>query len=230
MDIKFLGTGGVFDYELGNSAALVSCNSTTFLVDCGPLVYPLLARRHLVGSVDFVLLTHLHGDHVGGLFQFILHTNSQLQENHKTVIAFPTVGFKAEIESFLRIWFPILEKYVEFCPLEQLAGVGALDTTGTHIPGITTFAYYFFEESSLIYFSGDTGDPSIAANFVAGRHEQRIVIYHEMHHLKGSAHTYYLDLMDTLGDRVVYGYHCNGGKIPPENTIPLVERRPELLI
>ena len=80
-----------------------------------------------------------------------------------------------------------------------------------------------------MYYSGDVGDVSIAAGFLADRRESEITVFHEMHHLTGSAHTHYSDVMAHLADYQVYGYHCNPDKLPDDNNVPLVARTPRFL-
>ncbi len=229
MNIKFLGTGGVFDYELGSSSAIVKTANCQILIDCGPLVYPLMAKSGCISEISHILLTHLHGDHVGSLFQLILDMNLRSEPGRKSTIVYPSHAFLQEIEAFLTFWFPQPRDVVEFVPLSQIDGVGALDTTNKHIVGITSFAYYFTDGSSLIYFSGDVGDVTVAADFLRDRKETNVTVFHEIHHLKGSAHTHYRDVMNQLSDYKVFGYHCNPAKIPADNTIPLVANTPDLL-
>src|SRR5690242_19473252 len=51
-----------------HSAYLVQTPESTFLVDCGPTILQALKRLRLdPGCIDFVVLSHLHGDHFAGL-------------------------------------------------------------------------------------------------------------------------------------------------------------------
>lgn len=229
MDIKFLGTGGVFDESLGNSAALVHIGDRLILIDCGPLTYGLLVKHGTIKHITDILLTHLHGDHVGGLFQLILHMNGRLTPGRKATLLYPTEVFRRHVEGFLNYWFPQPLGLIEFSPISDVKGVGAVDTTDRHVVGLPSFAYFFKDGNSLLYFSGDVGDVSIAADFLASRQETDITVFHEMHHLTGSAHTHYRDIMAHLSGYRVYGYHCNPDELPSDNSVPLVAHTPRLL-
>jgi len=67
--VTVLGSGDA--YGSGgrlHSAYLVESPGATFLLDCGPTVLQGMKRAGRdPGVVDFVLVSHLHGDHFGGL-------------------------------------------------------------------------------------------------------------------------------------------------------------------
>ena len=67
--VTVLGSGDA--YGSGgrlHSAYLVESADATFLLDCGPTVLQGMKRAGRdPGAVDFVVLSHLHGDHFGGL-------------------------------------------------------------------------------------------------------------------------------------------------------------------
>jgi len=69
-----LGTGDAFG-STGrlHSAVVVRSDNVTALVDCGPCTLPALQRARIPpDEIDFILVTHLHGDHVGGVPMLLL--------------------------------------------------------------------------------------------------------------------------------------------------------------
>jgi len=75
--LTVLGSGDAFGAGgRGFSAYLVEAPGATFLVDCGPTVLQGLKRAGCPPErIDFVLLSHLHGDHFGGVpFLFMQYT------------------------------------------------------------------------------------------------------------------------------------------------------------
>ena len=69
MHVTVLGSGDAFGSGgRAHSAYLIEAPGTTFLLDCGPTVLQALKTLgHDPAIVDFVLLSHLHGDHFGGV-------------------------------------------------------------------------------------------------------------------------------------------------------------------
>lgn len=68
LNIQMIGTGNAFAKTYFNNNAIVSANGFRLLVDCG-ITAPYALHRLGVPLTDLnaVLITHVHGDHVGGL-------------------------------------------------------------------------------------------------------------------------------------------------------------------
>jgi ribonuclease BN (tRNA processing enzyme) len=69
IQVRFLGSGDAF----GSGGRLQTCiciktANSTFLVDCGASALIAMHRYGVVpNDIDMILLTHLHGDHFGGI-------------------------------------------------------------------------------------------------------------------------------------------------------------------
>ncbi|HEX2091045.1 MAG TPA: MBL fold metallo-hydrolase [Longimicrobiaceae bacterium] len=230
MEIVFVGTGGIFDLEFGNSSAIVTRRSRTFLIDCGPTVYPRLYSAGMADPIDYILVTHLHEDHVGSLSTLILHTNLRAREKRRATLLYPTEEFREDLTTLLRYCLGDPSEYVDFVPIEEAHGVGYVETTGLHSPDCRSFAYYFVDGSELIYFSGDVGDPGVAARFLESRREEDIRVFHELYYERKASHSHYSDVHEALGHYQVYGYHVDPRRVPADNRVPLVAHSPELVL
>ena len=51
-NIKFIGTAGIYDYELGNSAAIVRLGDKKILVDCGYTIFAGLCKKELIDEIE----------------------------------------------------------------------------------------------------------------------------------------------------------------------------------
>ncbi|MFD1176123.1 MBL fold metallo-hydrolase [Paenibacillus puldeungensis] len=66
--LQMLGTGGAFAKKYFNNNGLLCTEDFTLLIDCGitaPLALHQLGKP--LEKIDAILVTHIHGDHVGGL-------------------------------------------------------------------------------------------------------------------------------------------------------------------
>ena len=225
MQIRFLGTGGAFEPHKGTSAAIVHCNGKNILIDCGYTTFQTLKEKNLAKEVDYVLITHLHGDHIGGLPTYLAY--AEIMCGKKVQIIYPTELFRQAIESLLTLTFEI--KRAHFVPLSQVEGIGFLDTTGQHVAEMTSYAYHFIEGKELLYYSGDLGVIETTEAFLQTRTENTIRVFHDIGFKENPVHVYYKKAQEKLINYEVYGYHCDGANKPADCTLPLVEERSEFL-
>jgi ribonuclease BN (tRNA processing enzyme) len=81
MNITFYGVGSAFSTDLGNNAALLDFDGTNLLLDCGHTV-PHYLEKYLslkggVGAIENIFVTHMHGDHIGGLEEIAFRNKYQ---------------------------------------------------------------------------------------------------------------------------------------------------------
>jgi len=228
MQIKFIGTGGAFDFSKGNASAIVEVAGHTILVDCGFTTLSALAKHDIINNIDYILVTHLHGDHVGSLPTLLAYFEHRLQRTPPKIIV-PNKAFQHDLTTFLNLTQEL--KRAEFLPIEQFPNIGFVDTTGSHVPEMPTFGYYFTENDHLIYYSGDTGDVHRAKEFLTTRTESKVQVFHETTFMqKGTAHVYYDVLQTELADYEVYAYHIAKENKPADCTLNLVEEFPEFVL
>ena len=95
------GSGGRFQ-----TSFWVTDGSTRFLVDCGATVLQAMHRWSVDrGAVDAVLLSHLHGDHIGGLPFLILDSHFNVRRTRPLLVAGPP-GTRARLRDVMESLFP----------------------------------------------------------------------------------------------------------------------------
>lgn len=227
-NVKFVSTGGVFDYEIGNSSVIFYTGKGKVLMDCGYTVYPMLCEKSLVNEIDYILITHLHGDHVGSIHPLILHIANKCKK--KVRIIYPTESFLNQLINYLRIFLIDVEKYVEFIDINEFDDLGFINTTNFHVKGMESYAYYLQQEDTLVYFSGDLGDVDITKSFLSSVMYRNIIVFHEVSFINGNAHVYYKDLMKLAEKYKVFAYHCNHLLAPEDCELEFVAKHKEYCV
>ena len=66
--VQFLGSGSAFsDGGRANAAIHVTAPGVSLLLDCGGSALPAIKRHIDPATIDAIAVTHLHGDHFGGI-------------------------------------------------------------------------------------------------------------------------------------------------------------------
>lgn len=104
--IRFLGSGDAFSSGGRlQTCILVESNGYSCLIDCGASSLIALKRADVDPSaIDTVLISHLHGDHFGGLPFLILDGQFSGRSNHLRIAGPP--GLKARLTEAMEIFFP----------------------------------------------------------------------------------------------------------------------------
>ena len=91
MKIHVLGCGDAFGNGGRNqSSYLVDGGNGLFLLDCGPTALLAMKRAGFdPRALDAIILSHLHGDHFGGIPFFIIEYLYQQSRDHLLIVAGP---------------------------------------------------------------------------------------------------------------------------------------------
>jgi len=180
--LTVLGSGDPFGSGGRNqSGYLVQAGSCRMLLDCGVTTLVSLKRLRVdPASLDLVLLTHLHGDHVAGL-PFLYHDFQHLSRRTRTLQVAGPRGVKKRIETLYRVLFPpkrgrprrFRVDYVALPPSRSYlpagpAGPEILPFRVHHQGNRMNFGYRLRWKGRDLAYSGDTGWFSGLADRVKG--------------------------------------------------------------
>ena len=165
LTLKVIGCGDAFASGGRNhSCFFLKINRTGVLIDLGGSAFAGL-KQHSVdhGQVDYIIISHLHGDHYGGLPYFLLDAGVNKRTKPLTIVG--PKGLREKIYALLALLYPgtrVMEKlkirFVCFeasLPLEfpdfRLLALPVIHSNATDPHGIRIDA-----QQKVIAYSGDT--------------------------------------------------------------------------
>jgi len=166
MAVRFLGSGDAF----GSGGRLQACISvhvagSHVLLDCGATSLVAMRRAEVQpADVDAVLVSHLHGDHFGGLPFLVL--DAQFGRRHRPLLVLGPPGIQQRVEEAMEVLFPgsgqtpraFGLRFVELGDRMPTA-VGACVVTAYTVPhasGAAAYALRLECGGKVLGYSGDT--------------------------------------------------------------------------
>jgi ribonuclease BN (tRNA processing enzyme) len=166
VEVQFLGSGDA----LGSGGRFQTCilvrsGTDSFLIDCG--ASSLIAMKKFgidPEAIDRVLLSHLHGDHFGGI-PFLLLDGQFSRRTRSLTIAGPE-GVESRVVAGMEVLFPGSSKverkfsisFADFQPQKEMT-LGALSIIpyeGVHPSGSPSLSLRIQTAGRVIAYSGDT--------------------------------------------------------------------------
>jgi len=165
--LKFLGSGDLF----GSGGRLQTCiyvesGSTRFLLDCGASSLIAMKRWGVTPTtIDTILITHLHGDHFGGLPFLLLEAQLISKRTNPLTLAGPP-GLESRVREAMEALFPgssqmrpkFALEFIEL-PEREATKIGSLIVTAfrvIHASGAPPYALRVEFGDKIIAYSGDT--------------------------------------------------------------------------
>ena len=165
--LRVLGSGDAFN----SSGALHSCymlehDGGKVLLECGPGVLAAMKRADLdTGGVDAILISHLHGDHFGGIPFLLLEYKFKNPRRRPLVIAAPPTAEQRIRDLYAALYrdlcahelgFPLQYVTVEPGARFQLAGLEVEAFEVPHSAEPFCLGYRIVGGGATMLFSGDS--------------------------------------------------------------------------
>lgn len=167
LSVRILGCGDAFC----SGGRLQTCfyiqtSDQTMLLDCGATVLLGMQQQHIDPiSVDQILISHLHGDHFGGLPFFLMHAQF-VAKREKPLLVLGPPGTRQRVIDALHVLFPDLEDpawrfpldFIELEPdkAETVGRVVVRPYLVDHPSGAPSLAFRLDVGAKILAFSGDT--------------------------------------------------------------------------
>ena len=165
--VTVLGSGDAF----GAGGRLFGCylvetRSATFLLECSPSVLQGLKRVPCdPGRIDFVLVSHFHGDHFGGVPFLLMEYRYQRPRTRPLALYGPS-GLRGRVEDLFAALYrriaameaPFEVTYDEVRPGTPFRARDVLiEPFGvSHVPELSCLGYRLTADGKTICFSGDS--------------------------------------------------------------------------
>lgn len=231
MELIFAGAGSAFTVGENNyhSNAILEKNGKKLLIDCGSDIRHSLHELGMSSKdIDAVYISHLHGDHVGGL-EWLAFT-TYLSGSNK-----PKLFISRELKKDL--WDHVLsgglssvdEKKITLSTFFEVNSIGEenfFDWEGIHFELIKTnhvescgspcpsYGLFFSDGSANIFF---TTDAKMDETFIP-IYKKASLIFHdcETRNPPSGVHAHYKELkgLDNEIKQKMWLYHYNPGKLP----------------
>ncbi|HYB08371.1 MAG TPA: MBL fold metallo-hydrolase [Alphaproteobacteria bacterium] len=167
MRVRFLGSGDAFGSGgRFNTCIMLDSEEGGYLVDCGAT--SLVAMRRFgvdPNRIRAVFISHLHGDHFGGLPFLILDGQLVSRRVAPLTVAGPP-GLGNRIKAALEVFFPGSSKVNRQFPVEVIeltpgaralvAGIAVTPYEVRHPSGATPFALRLELGGRIVTYTGDT--------------------------------------------------------------------------
>lgn len=179
--LTFLGTGDAFaSHGRFQSAYLIEADRCHILMEAGPTTLCAMKRMRVApADIDIILISHLHGDHYGGLPFLILEYLWESQRRKPLKIAGPP-HLEERTWRLFNTMFPFssgdverVRRNLEFVELEpsRKARLGNVEVESLRVPHMKRdlcLALKVKIGGKTIAFSGDTGWVDDLLSFTAG--------------------------------------------------------------
>ena len=156
--LTFLGRGSAYHLMEKDTAAYYCKNKKMILLDCGETVFKTVIRTHLLEEVEdlYIVITHMHSDHVGSLAGLVGFYNWKFQRKAK--VFFPE---KDNMVTFLQLQGMVEGQVYDLVKEDTLRipdlGLEIIPHVTRHATNISCFSYLFhFEQGNEIFYSGDS--------------------------------------------------------------------------
>lgn len=234
LKITFLGAGSAFTVGVGNfqSNLLLESNNDTLLIDAGSDIrHSLFEQNHTYLDIKNVYITHVHGDHSGGLEWLALTSyfdpkykgKPTLFANERVVNDLWNKTLSGGLSTLAHIRAS-LETYFNVVPVKQYEG---FHWQNIHFKLVQTVHFYseyelmpsfgliFTYNDKRIFFTSDTQSAPVQLNDF---YNEADLIFQDCETLpfKSGVHANYTDLVK-LPDEIkqkMWLYHYNPGKLP----------------
>ena len=191
--LKFIGRGSAFNTDELNTSAYIKYNRTILLIDCGENIFSNIKKNGLLDDIDniYILITHLHSDHVGSLSSliFYMYYEKRIKAN---ILLFPNLELYLKLQGNIKgmhyneikstfidelnLNFIITNETHEQMKESKILRIDKDILIEETKPILPSYGYkIIFKDKSKLYYTGDTS--SFNKNMLK---ENNLIIYQDI--------------------------------------------------
>ncbi|MDN4495426.1 MBL fold metallo-hydrolase [Ureibacillus aquaedulcis] len=170
MKIFPLGVGGAFTKSNYHNNYIIEFDEKCLLIDAGTTLRTSLpAAGYDYLAIDYVFISHLHYDHVGGLEELVMTRFWQFEDGQHSPLKTTVIVhekllplLKNYLKNSLENQGRGVDDFCDFIPLKDGKefkigdyGFSVIDTTNLHADGLISAGFKLSSEKANIVFSGD---------------------------------------------------------------------------
>lgn len=158
MKLNFIGIGGAFYTDLGCNSAYIKEDDKILFIDCGLDTFDKIVKYNLLDNIKeiYVIITHLHGDHVGGLPTFIQY--AAIAFNIQVKILNNSTSFTSDLISLLNIT-AVDQTYYNVVERDEFNFDFDIQLKRTtHTPMLECYSVLFTKNNKNTLYTGDSND------------------------------------------------------------------------
>lgn len=204
MKLNFLGKGCAFYPLYGNTCAYFVHGKELYLLDCGESAFEQLYKKIDLNEIEraYVIITHLHADHVGSLGTMISYFACVLKKMVYVVHPETTIVDLLTLEGISKSFY----EYHKLLP-ENAAGLSAEPVEVHHAEDMQCYGYLLRDAEECIFYSGDSAmlPEKVQKLFLAGEVDR---IYHDTATQPSEHHGYYKKLEEVIPEEKRGQVYC----------------------
>lgn len=216
MDLKFIGRGAAINPIEGNTSAFFVSNDELFLIDCGESVYAPFVKLNLLSKYKVlnIFITHLHGDHVGGLGSLLVYAYYVCKAKVNLVVLdndyLPNLRnlltiFNTQDEQYNLISTENLDnKYDAFSKVRYIKTI--------HSEGLDCYSLIFNTDKGIVFYSGDSAETRIIEDIIASGEDVDKMFVDVTSNPNGNVHIFIGNLARVVPSKMrnrIYCMHYN---------------------
>lgn len=207
LDLKFLGIGSAFNTELGNNSAFVKEDDTLFLIDLGSSNFDRIKKSNILEDVKKinVFVTHVHGDHIGGLSDLIYYSFFSMKDFLKkkiTVFSLEDTKTKEVLEIMgCQDGFHYDYKDLKENEFFNMGEFKIKPFKTIHYPSMNSYGLILKDDKKKIFYSGDANYKTYENISILKDDYDKLFLDVSSSHFEGNPHLSLFELCELFPEK-----------------------------